>query len=317
MREPLPAHKRAEILVRVVSALARRHDEVARLISRRGGQADEGSAGRGQAGDVDLHVRRGRGAQARRRDGADGRRAGGRGQARVHAAQADRDRRRDLAVQLPAQPRRAQARPRAGRGLCGRAQAREPDSPLGTAARRAGRGSRPAAGLAQRRCGLIVRDRRRAGRGRARQGDHVHRLRRRRLGAEGARAEEEGQPRARQRDAGDRHRRRRSRRGRSGPGREQLLVRGAELHLGAADLRRAGCLRRAARADAAAGRGASRRRPGRRGDRRRPGDRRGRQAADPRVDRGGALGRRRGAGRRRRARRADPADGDRAGRIRS
>src|SRR4051794_28863093 len=31
--EPLPAHKRAEICVRVVSALARRHDEVARTIS--------------------------------------------------------------------------------------------------------------------------------------------------------------------------------------------------------------------------------------------------------------------------------------------
>src|SRR3954451_19972337 len=33
MREPLPAHKRAEILVRVAAALGRRHDEVARLIS--------------------------------------------------------------------------------------------------------------------------------------------------------------------------------------------------------------------------------------------------------------------------------------------
>jgi acyl-CoA reductase-like NAD-dependent aldehyde dehydrogenase len=38
MREPLPAHKRAEILVRVVSALARRHDEVARLISDEAGK---------------------------------------------------------------------------------------------------------------------------------------------------------------------------------------------------------------------------------------------------------------------------------------
>src|SRR5213083_2608252 len=33
MRAPLPAHKRAEILVRVAGALGRRHDEVARLIS--------------------------------------------------------------------------------------------------------------------------------------------------------------------------------------------------------------------------------------------------------------------------------------------
>src|SRR5438046_8973536 len=38
MREPLPAHKRAEILVRVVSMLARRHDEVAKLISDEAGK---------------------------------------------------------------------------------------------------------------------------------------------------------------------------------------------------------------------------------------------------------------------------------------
>src|SRR5256886_11490250 len=38
MREPLPAHKRAEILVRVAMALGRRHDEVARLISDEAGK---------------------------------------------------------------------------------------------------------------------------------------------------------------------------------------------------------------------------------------------------------------------------------------
>jgi acyl-CoA reductase-like NAD-dependent aldehyde dehydrogenase len=38
MREPIPAHKRAEILVRVVAGLARRHDEVARLISDEAGK---------------------------------------------------------------------------------------------------------------------------------------------------------------------------------------------------------------------------------------------------------------------------------------
>ena len=32
MRDPLPAHKRAEILVKVAGQLGRRHDEVARLI---------------------------------------------------------------------------------------------------------------------------------------------------------------------------------------------------------------------------------------------------------------------------------------------
>jgi acyl-CoA reductase-like NAD-dependent aldehyde dehydrogenase len=38
MREPLPAHKRAEILVRVAGALGRRHEEVARVISDEAGK---------------------------------------------------------------------------------------------------------------------------------------------------------------------------------------------------------------------------------------------------------------------------------------
>ena len=38
MRAPLPAHKRAEILVRVAGGLGRRHDEVARLISDEAGK---------------------------------------------------------------------------------------------------------------------------------------------------------------------------------------------------------------------------------------------------------------------------------------
>jgi acyl-CoA reductase-like NAD-dependent aldehyde dehydrogenase len=38
MREPLPAHKRAEILVRVAGSLGRRHEEAARLISEEAGK---------------------------------------------------------------------------------------------------------------------------------------------------------------------------------------------------------------------------------------------------------------------------------------
>src|SRR5438270_1881719 len=38
MREPLPAHKRAEILVRVAAGIARRHDEIARQISDEAGK---------------------------------------------------------------------------------------------------------------------------------------------------------------------------------------------------------------------------------------------------------------------------------------
>src|SRR3954468_18372358 len=38
MREPLPAHKRAEILVRVAGALGRRHEEAAQTISAEAGK---------------------------------------------------------------------------------------------------------------------------------------------------------------------------------------------------------------------------------------------------------------------------------------
>src|SRR5256885_14022950 len=38
MRDPLPAHKRAEILVRISGALGRRHEEAARLISDEAGK---------------------------------------------------------------------------------------------------------------------------------------------------------------------------------------------------------------------------------------------------------------------------------------
>ena len=38
MRDPLPAHKRAEILVKVVAGIARRHDEIARQISDEAGK---------------------------------------------------------------------------------------------------------------------------------------------------------------------------------------------------------------------------------------------------------------------------------------
>ena len=113
LENPLPAHKRAEILVNVAGLIGKRHEEVARTISRRGGQADQDRARRGVARDVDVHVRRGRGAQARRRDGPDGGVAGRRGQARLHAAQADRDRSaRSRRSTSPATSSRTRSRPR-------------------------------------------------------------------------------------------------------------------------------------------------------------------------------------------------------------
>ena len=95
----------------------------------------------------------------------------------------DRRRRRDLTVQLPAQPRRAQDRAGARRRLRGRAQARLADAAVGAPACRARARGRPAGGLAQRRRRPVGRDRRRPRRRRARQADHLHRLRRRRLEA--------------------------------------------------------------------------------------------------------------------------------------
>jgi acyl-CoA reductase-like NAD-dependent aldehyde dehydrogenase len=86
MREPLPAHKRAEILVRVAGFLGRRHDEVARTISDEAGKPMKAARVEARRAMSTYTFRGRRGPQARRRDGADGRLAGRRGQARLHAA---------------------------------------------------------------------------------------------------------------------------------------------------------------------------------------------------------------------------------------
>ena len=76
MREPLPAHKRAEILVRVAGALGRRADEAGAPDLGRGGQSLKAGPGRGRPRDVDLHDGRCRGAEAGGRDDPHGRFAG-------------------------------------------------------------------------------------------------------------------------------------------------------------------------------------------------------------------------------------------------
>ena len=123
LESPLPAHKRAEILVKVAGLIGRRHEEVARTISDEAGKPIKTArveASRAMSTYTFAAV------EARKLAGEmipmDAR-AGRRGQARLHAAQADRRRRRDLAVQLPVQPRRAQARARARRRLPRRAEA--------------------------------------------------------------------------------------------------------------------------------------------------------------------------------------------------
>ena len=148
---PLPAYERANILDRVAHLLEERQRGARRDDLGRGGKAAEDGPRRSAARGVDLHVRRRRGAQADRRDGADGRLAGRRRQAGVHPAPPDRDRRRHLAVQLPGEPGRSQDRAGARGRLPGRAQAGVGDSALGALPRESRGGGRPAARLDQRR----------------------------------------------------------------------------------------------------------------------------------------------------------------------
>ena len=268
MADPLPAHKRAEILVKAVAGDRAPPRRDRRPDLRRGRQAAQGRQGRGEPRDVDLHVRGRRGAQARGRGRAHGRRPGGRGQARVHAPGADRDRRRDQPVQLPAQPRRAQDRARARGRLCRRAQAGGPDSAVRAARSRSSRtrracrraGSTSSSGPRVEIGDVLVED------------ERVKAITftgsvRGRLGHPRARGAKEGAARARQRDAGDRPRRRRSRRGDCEAGGERLLLRGAELHLGPAHLRAEARVRRVRGRVRPEGRGARGRRPGRRATR--------------------------------------------------
>ena len=127
----------------------------------------------------------------------DARRAG-RGQARLHAAGADRRGRRHPPVQLPAQPRGPQGGAGHRRRLPGGAEAGQPDAVLvhrpGRAAHRRVRPSRRAA---PRRDGWRGHRGQRHRRPPRRRAHHLHRLARGRLGHPGARAAQAGRPRAR------------------------------------------------------------------------------------------------------------------------
>ena len=256
---------------------------------RRGRQADEGRPGRGRARRVHVHDGRGRGAPSRRRGRPDGRlRRRGR-QGRLHDARADRDRRRHHPLQLPAQPRRTQGRPRTRRRLCRRAEARRPHAALRAPAGRARDRGRAPSRLAQRPRRALRRDRRRHRRGRAREADHVHRLLGRRLEDPRAGGEEACEPRARQRDPGGRRGGCRHRGSGDEARRERVLLRRPELHLRPADLRQARGVRRLRLAFRPEGAGAQGRRPGRGGHRRGPGHRRGRPRAHRLLGRGGEV----------------------------
>ena len=215
MRDPLPAHKRAEILVRVAGAREARGRSGA-ADRGRGRQAAEGSPRRGRASDVDLHDGRRPGAHARRRDGPHGRVAGRRGQAGLHDTRPGGRRRSDQPFNFPLNLVAHKIAPALAAGcavVLNLHRHRSRPLPRGARARRG-----PAARLAQRPRRAVLGDRRRARRGRPGRAHHVHRLERDRLGHPRARAAQAGQPRARQRDTGDRRsRRRRRRRGRAAP----------------------------------------------------------------------------------------------------
>ena len=73
LREPLPAHERARILDATARLLEERQEEAARIISAEAGKPLKQATRRGAACDLDVHVRRRRGPQARGRGRADGR----------------------------------------------------------------------------------------------------------------------------------------------------------------------------------------------------------------------------------------------------
>ena len=131
MAAPLPAHERARILDRVSHLLDERIEEAARTISAEAGKPLKAARVEAQRAASTYTFAA---LEARRLAGEvvpmDASR-GGRRKARADAAAADRDRRRDLAVQLPAQPRGAQDRA----GARGRLR-RRAEAGVGDAARR-------------------------------------------------------------------------------------------------------------------------------------------------------------------------------------
>ena len=156
---------------------------------RRGRQADQDGARRGLARDVDVHVCRGRGAQARRRDRPDGRVGGRRREDRVHAAPADRRRsarsRRSTSRATSSRTSSLRRSPPAARS-CSSRRAPTPLSALLLAE------LEHEAGLPDGWLTVLVGPSAEIGdvlvERRARPDDHVHRLERRRLGHRRARA---------------------------------------------------------------------------------------------------------------------------------
>ena len=198
---------------------------------------------------------------------------------------------RDLAVQLPPQPGRPQARARDRGRLPGRPEAGLGDAPVGAAA-----GAHPGRGRAAGRLPLGGDRRRRLGGQRPgqpprRPDDLLHGQPAGGLGHPPAPAAQARRPGARQLHPGDGGAGRRPRDRRPQARRLGLHPRRPVLHLGAAGLRPRGRLRPLPRALRRRRRGPGGGRPDGRRHRRRPGHRRGEPRPHPGVDRRGALGR--------------------------
>ena len=273
----LPAWRRAEILSRIADAIDAAREDFARTIALEAGKPDQDRAHRGGARGVHLPRRCG-GDEADPRRADPARLAAGHGGPhRPGAPRAARPDRRHLAVQLPAEPRRAQGRAGAGRREPDRAAACEPD-----AGQRAQAGADRArgrlAGGGHRGRAVDDRGRGAARRGRPLQAADVHGEPRGGVVAQGPRRHEARDARARrQRRRGRGRRRRRRVRGRADRmGRHGQ--RGPDVHLGAARLPRRVARRLRGRPGAALRR-ARRGRPARRGDGRRSADRHRRRRA--------------------------------------
>ena len=260
----------------------------------RGRQADPRRARRGRPGGADVPARRRGGRAPGRRDDPARPAAGVPRADRHHPPVPDRTGRRDLAVQLPAQPGRPQAVAGDRGRLLGRPQAALEGPAHDAHRRRDRRGGGPAPG-----CGEHPADdpraRRPDGRGRAVQAADVHRLAVGRLADEGPGRQEEGRARARRQRRRDRRQERRPRLGRPADPCRRVHLRRPGLHQRPADVRPRGRLGRV-HGQVRRGRpGPQARRPGRPADRPRADGRRGGGVADA------ALGRRGGRARRARS----------------
>ena len=201
MREPLPAHKRAEILVKVAGYLGRRHEEVAQTISAEAGKplkAARVEASRAMSTFTMAAV------EARKLTGET---------VPMDASQAGAGKlaftlRQPIGVVGAISPfnfplnlvaHKIAPALAAGCAVVLKPASQTPFSALLLAELETEAGLPP--GWLNVLVGPAVRDRRRPGRGRARARDHLHRLGRRRLEAGRAGAAQARQARARERDA--------------------------------------------------------------------------------------------------------------------